>query len=221
MRTMDERGNTHALEPVGAWGGPDGWSQYFFGGRCVRAASVDGLLQVFLGPVRGVCADLDRPGGCRAGAVRGCPAALWSPLNYLGEPPESTRRAERLRGDGAERGGFGEAFWYLGRTVLSRRRRQPKPYKDPMRISSHAALRRLARRLDMFWYPQVRRFLSGAELLRDLVALRRAPAALRERSRLMGEFLRARRAAGLEAWRGVLEAVVLHPSQERLQHGDI
>jgi len=203
LTTMDERGNTHSLEPSGEFGP-------VFGGRCVRLSNNLGLLSAWLGPRPGACPKLDAPGGCRAGPVL-CKTSLWNEIPYRGEPPEGGAEQRDKPLDGAERSGFGESFWCLGRTVLTRRRRQ-RPWGDPSATSTHRSLRRLTHRLDMFQYPKVGRFISGAELLYKLQELE--PNAVET---VMHDFMKSQRSAGLALWRdAVLNAVVQHPSQEDL-----
>eukprot|EP00929_Paragymnodinium_shiwhaense_P008188 TRINITY_DN11212_c0_g2_i1.p1 TRINITY_DN11212_c0_g2~~TRINITY_DN11212_c0_g2_i1.p1 ORF type:complete len:902 (+),score=167.60 TRINITY_DN11212_c0_g2_i1:175-2880(+) len=219
LQSMDERGHTHWVVPLQEdWKGAEGWSPYFMGGRCMRISSMMGHLVVSLGPPRGMCGLLDAEGGCAIVPMR-CPGAFWADVNYLDGPPPTPFNTPQLatddRFDGAERAAFGEAFWYLGRTVLSPRRRSI-PRGDPFKLSSHMALRELAPRLDMFNYPGVNHFVSFADLAKQAMSMK-----AQETSRTMAAFMKQRRAAALTAWAAVLNEVVTDPGQESIKAKDI
>eukprot|EP00927_Polykrikos_kofoidii_P086841 TRINITY_DN9850_c0_g1_i1.p1 TRINITY_DN9850_c0_g1~~TRINITY_DN9850_c0_g1_i1.p1 ORF type:complete len:926 (+),score=76.80 TRINITY_DN9850_c0_g1_i1:274-2778(+) len=203
---MDLYGNTHALIPAGdGWGGPR--APYFLSSRCLRLHTLLGAVGGTIGPVL-------------AGSKNSCANVtqdfanwrFWYPLHNEGAMMDKSD----LRADGAVTSAFGETFWYFGQTRLSHRRRQtqPTPRWDPFTISRHSSLRRLLRDVDMFQFPHVGRFLSVADLLRQLTRMQPIPT-----SKGMRDFMRTRRAAGLGAWRGVLFAVVAHPSQDNLLNG--
>merc|ERR1719482_287024 len=168
---MDELGNTHVLEPLAKYRGA-------IGNACMRLSNNIGLLSAWMADP-GTCRQFNRPGGCRAGPVSCTNSlALWHEMPYEVYPPESFKQNSHTLTqamdkplDGLERSGFGDAgFWYLGRTVLNRRRRHRTP-GDPFTMSTHRSFHRMTRSMDMFQYPGVERFVSGAELLLKLERL--------------------------------------------------
>eukprot|EP00746_Dinoflagellata_sp_MGD_P114946 gnl/MRDRNA2_/MRDRNA2_51228_c0_seq1.p1 gnl/MRDRNA2_/MRDRNA2_51228_c0~~gnl/MRDRNA2_/MRDRNA2_51228_c0_seq1.p1 ORF type:complete len:333 (-),score=23.55 gnl/MRDRNA2_/MRDRNA2_51228_c0_seq1:188-1081(-) len=169
LETMDENGNTHALMPASNEHG-----LLSHEGRCVRFTRypVSDRLTIWLGPRVGVCAALDRSRKCASGVVN-CARMRWSFGGYQANPPPALAAAARARYEPVEfdHSTFGATYWYLGSTVLGRRRRGGMPGVSPFDLASHGTLHRWVKDMDFVAWPGVHRFVSAAGLVQQLLGL--------------------------------------------------
>lgn len=206
LRAMDEFGNTHALMPEG--------SRNFMTshlGCCVRAAIWHSWgLSITMGPSPPYCPMAGALGSCASGGPLARSMRLGSswvlsqrhaPMIEIARGGMSGRKHPVI----FERHSFGATQWFHGARTISRRRRGAT---SPFDFSTHYGLRQWVKMSDMFTFPEVRHFVSMADVVRQLSDLKPAETAAR-----MKRFVQERRATGLAAWRATLEAVAWHPSQ--------